>query len=82
MEKIKGLIVMGDLPTWKKKGSHEKGSHCNGRPTQIEKKKGLIVISDLPRWKKKGSHYNRWPAQEKDLIVMGDLLKWKKKGGG
>jgi hypothetical protein len=54
MEKIKGLIVMGDLPTWKKKGSHEKGSHekgshCNGRPTQIEKKKGLIVISDLPR---------------------------------
>jgi hypothetical protein len=29
-----GLIVMGDLPRWKKKC--EVWSHCNGWPTQVE----------------------------------------------
>jgi len=50
------LIVIGDLPTQKKK----KWSHCNGWPTQMEKN-GLIVMDDLPRWKIwMWSHCNSW----------------------
>ena len=43
-----GLVVMDDLPRWKK---YEVRSHCNGWPTQEKGKSGLIVMGDLPRKK-------------------------------
>jgi hypothetical protein len=46
-----GLIVMGDLPKWKKKT--KKGSHCNG--SQVKKKGSHCNGSQV---KKKGSHCN------------------------
>ena len=61
-----GLIVMGDLPWWKK--YDEMRSHYHGWPTR--------------KWKKYEvwSHCNGWPTQmeriwKSGLVVMGDLPK-------
>ena len=74
-EKNVGLIVMGDLPRWKK---CDVRSYYNGWPNPMEDRKkiwsGLIVMGDLPRWKKYDvrSHYNGWPTQMEDRKNM----KW------
>jgi hypothetical protein len=80
-----GLIMMGDLPKWKKWWSH-----CDRWPPQKKmvslwwvtypggKNNGLIVMGDLP--KERWSHYDGWPTQmekmwltwQKDLV--GEVL--------
>ena len=75
-----GLIVMGDLPRWKK----EEWSHSLGDLPRNRKnmKCSLIVMGDLPRWKKYDEVVSlRWATYPNrknvkcGLIVMGDLPK-------
>ena len=82
-----GLIMMGDLPKWKKQWSH-----CDGWPTQRK----MVSLWWVTYPKKKWSYYDGWPTQMEDdknmkwshcygwptqikggLIMMGDLPKWK-----
>ena len=71
-----GLIVMGDLPWWKK--YDEVRSHCHGWPTRKWKKNmkcGLIVMGDLPRWKKYDEVVSlRWATYP--MIKCEETRKW------
>ena len=62
------LIVIGDLPGWKK---YEKAVSLwwATYPNRKNVKCGLIVMGDLPKMEKN----MKW-----GLIVMGDLPRWKK----
>ena len=79
------LIVMSNLPSWKNTRIFQKGSHCNGWPTQVKKYKDfsgdLILMGGLPRSKLEESHYDGTFQIEKytdfsgGLILTGDLLR-------
>ena len=47
-----GLIVMGDLPRWKKMWKTAVSLSWVTYPDGKNMKNGLIMMGDLPRWKK------------------------------
>ena len=63
-ECVYGLIMMGDLPEWKR----ERVVSFFGWPTQIKKKmeNGLIVMGDLPKEKGRVVSFFGWPTQGKE----------------
>jgi len=72
-KKNDGLIMMGDLPKWKKMWKTVSlwwVTYPNGKNVKC----GLIMMGDLPKWKEceVRSHYNGWPTQMED----GKNMKW------
>ena len=63
-----GLIIIGDLPRWKKY-DEVVSLRWATYPNRKNVKCGLIVMGDLPKYGKN---------MKCGLIVMGDLPRWKK----
>ena len=64
-----GLIIMGDLPKWKK---YEEWSHCYGWPIEV----GNKIWKTVSLWRV--TYLDEKKNIKSSLIAIGNLPRWKK----